>query len=60
MKKVLFPIAAVVVLGAMAAGQSRVFRTGTDSVDLITDGNLSRGGWRVVPEKNPDILETTA
>ena len=60
MKKVLFPIAAVVVLGAMAAGPSRVFRTGTDSVDLITDGNLSRGGWRVVPEKNPDILETTA
>ncbi|MBD5265401.1 MAG: hypothetical protein HDS44_00340 [Bacteroides sp.] len=38
----------------------RMFRTGTNKVDLIVDGHLQKGGWHVSPQINPDIFETTA
>lgn len=44
----------------MAAGEARTFRTGVNPVALIIDGRPVEGGWRVSPELNPDVLETTA
>lgn len=58
MRKTIFLLAVLLSLPAVA--QKRIFHTGADKVDLILDGNKSDGGWRVAPQLNPDVLETTA
>lgn len=60
MRKLLVPVASVAVFCLMAAGEARTFRTGVNPVALIIDGRPVEGGWRVSPELNPDVLETTA
>ncbi|MDE6577220.1 MAG: hypothetical protein K2J82_04250 [Muribaculaceae bacterium] len=44
----------------MAMGQTRIFRSVGNEVDLVKDGRALKGGWTVSPEINPDILHTTA
>ncbi len=60
MKRFLFPFTFVILLSFLAVGQTRTFLTGVNPVDLIIDGKPIEGGWRVSPQLNPDILETTA
>lgn len=40
--------------------QVLTLRTGVDAIDMVLDGVSYKGGWRVMPEINPDILETPA
>lgn len=58
MRKTIFLLA--VLLSLIAVAQKRILHTGADKVDLILDGKKSEGGWRVAPQLNPDVLETTA
>ncbi len=60
MKRFLIPFTFVILLSFLAVGQTRTFLTGVNPVDLIIDGKPIEGGWRVSPQLNPDILETTA
>lgn len=60
MKKFIIPVTIITLISFMAMGQARTFHTGVNPVDLIIDGRPIAGGWRVTPEMNPDILETTA
>lgn len=60
MKRFLIPFTFVILLSFLAIGQTRTFLTGVNPVDLIIDGKPIEGGWRVSPQLNPDILETTA
>lgn len=35
-------------------------QTGDDAIDMVLDGVMYKGGWRVSPDINPDVLETPA
>lgn len=60
MKTALISLAFVALLGNMTTGETRTFNTGNGQVKLILDGRAMDGGWRVLPELNPDLLETAA
>lgn len=47
-------------LAVMAEAQKPVLRTGKNNLEMILDGKRIDGGWHVMPEINPDILETSA
>ncbi|MDE7475139.1 MAG: hypothetical protein K2M71_05875, partial [Duncaniella sp.] len=60
MKKLIVPLLFLIFTGAVMVANERMFRSGTNKVDLIVDGHLQKGGWHVSPQINPDIFETTA
>lgn len=60
MKKFFTCLILLSLLTSAAVAQNMIFRTSVNNVDLIVDGTLFKEGWRVAPEINPDVFETTA
>ena len=60
MKKFFIPFALILFISLITVGEMRSLKTGVTSIDMILDGNRIKGGWGVVPEVNPDVLETTS
>lgn len=60
MKKAVTSIVIIILAYTMVFATNRIFHTGINSVDLFLDGKKMKGGWRISPKLNPDILETTA
>lgn len=60
MRKTIIPILLLIFANIMLMAHGHVFRTGINPVDVYLDGKRVETGWRVVPEMNPDVLETTA
>lgn len=46
--------------GTLSAQDRPVLRSGVDPITLIMDGRPFPGGWRIMPELDPDELTTTA
>ena len=60
MKKIIMVLPLLATLFDTAMAQGIQLKTGTDNVMVMLDGKRMSGDWRVAPEINPDILETTA
>lgn len=60
MKKFFIPFALILFISLITVGEMRSLKTGVTSIDMILDGNRIKGGWGVMPEVNPDVLETTS
>lgn len=47
-------------VSGMTGQQKLTLKTGVNPIDMVLDGEISKGGWTVMPDLNPDILETPA
>ena len=60
MKKTVIAVGCLMLLSLAAVGQKTLLHTNKKTVDFILDGKKQPGVWTVMPEANPDLLETTA
>lgn len=57
MRKSIVPFLLLVFAGLSVLAEVRILRTGINHIDIIIDGKRYEGGWTVMPQKNPDLLE---
>ncbi len=60
MKKAITSIVIIILAYTIVFAKTQVFHTCINPVGLFLDGKPLKGGWRVSPKLNPDVLETTA
>lgn len=60
MKKLLYLLSIIATIAFWSTAKTSVLRTNVNPIDLVIDGNKSKGGWTISPQINPDIFETTA
>ena len=60
MIKIIATVSVLLLTSIVGFAQKRIFHTGKNNVELIINDKKAKGGWRVSPQINPDILETTA